>query len=123
MAPMEQRRRRDAEHRLRRALEGYLDGVITAKELEEIRTQCSPEAEPKDNKGKEEPLRIPEVSAELWGDILRETVARVTVYQDSLKMVFRVGEKSLQIWYATSGKGVYYRTDIRRWEEKKRPEK
>ena len=57
------------------------------------------------------------------GNLHRETVARVTVYQDSLKMVFRVGEKSLQIWYATSGKGVYYRTDIRRWEEKKRPEK
>ena len=50
-------------------------------------------------------------------------MARVTVYQDSLEMVFQAGEKSLQIWYATSGKGVCYRTDIRRWEVKKEHEK
>ena len=64
-APMEQRRRRGAEHRLRRALEGYLDGVITAKELEAIRAQCSQETEAADAEAKAEPLRLPEVSAGL----------------------------------------------------------
>lgn len=122
-APMEQRRRRDAEHRLRRALEGYLDGVITAKELEAIRAQCSQETEAADAESKAEPLSIPEVSAELWEDILRETVARVTVYPDSLEVIPQAGERSMQMWYSTSGKGAYYRTDIRRWEEKKRAEK
>ena len=48
---------------------------------------------------------------------------RVTVYPDSLEVILQAGERSLRMWYTTSGKGAYYRTDIRRWEEKKPPEK
>ena len=119
------RKQREAERRLRRALEGYLDGVISAKELEEIRAQCSakPDMTEEAEKEREETLRIPEVSDGLWEDILRETVARVAVYPDNLELFFQEGEKSLQIWYSTEGKGESYQTNIHRWKEKRGTEK
>ena len=119
------RKQREAERRLRRALEGYLDGVISAKELEEIRAQCSakPDMTEEAEKEREETLRIPEISDGLWEDILRETVARVAVYPDNLELFFQEGKKSLQIWYSTEGKGESYQTNIHRWKEKRGTEK
>ena len=119
------RKQREAERRLRRALEGYLDGVITAKELEEVRAQCSakPDMTEAEEQERGKTLPMPEVSDGLWEDILRETVARVTVYPDSLELIFQAGEKSLQIWYSTEGKGESYQTNIHRWKEKRGTEK
>ena len=112
-------RQREAERRLHRALEGYLDGVITAEELEKVRAQYKRESErtmEEEKKNKEGKISIPDITQELWEDILWEMETRVTVFPSSLEFQFHGQGKKLCIWYATEGRGEHYKTVFQRWE-------
>ena len=109
-------RRRAAEGRLRRALEGYLDGVVTAEELESVRIQYKIESEQTVERGKSGKVSMPDITRELWEDILWETGAQVTVFPGSLSIRFCGQRKELRIWYSTEGKGKHYKTVFQRWE-------
>ncbi|WP_294553621.1 recombinase family protein [uncultured Pseudoflavonifractor sp.] len=107
---------REVERRLRRALEGYLEGVITAEELKNVRMQYKIESERTVEREKSSEVFIPGATRELWEDILWETKARVTVFSDSLEFQFCGQRKGIVIWYITEGRGEQYKTVFQRWE-------
>lgn len=113
-------RHRAAERRLRRALEGYLDGVVTADELAAVRAQYQTEQERAEGPEERGAPNLPGVTRELWEEILREAEPQVTVYPGSLAFLFRSQRKELRIWYTTEGRGEHYKTVFRRWEAREK---
>ena len=116
----EESRRREGERRLRRALEGYLDGVITAAELAAVRAQYQTEQERAEEPEKCNAPPLPDITRELWEEILWETEAQVRVFPGSLEFWFRGQRKGLRVWYTTEGKGEHYKTVFQRWERREK---
>lgn len=125
-------KRAAVEEKKTRALDAFCGGQITGEDLAVLRSRYDQELDALDKQARQAEETIQTIEAQKAGldgivktlrmgldqseEVYRETIERITVFEDYIDIKVCYVPEVFRLWYTTSGKRDNYTTVIDRWE-------